>query len=127
MTLSLVGSAPPVSTAPLPQLTEPTLLDRQRRLAKSGPRPSQLSRGTGRSSQGVHLYAAFLGGPLAEGRMGEGHEVVLVVAADLAEAKAKAEAKWSGAGRGHVDALQRIDMVDGFEVSLAAGRHPAIG
>jgi hypothetical protein len=67
----------------------------------------------------VHLYAAFLGGPLAEGRMGEGHEVVLVVAADLPEAKARAEAKWSGAGRGHVDALQRIDMVDGFEVSLA--------
>jgi hypothetical protein len=67
----------------------------------------------------VHLYAAFLGGPLAEGRMGEGHEVVLVVAADLPEAKAKARTKWSGAGRGHVDALQRIDMVDGFEVSLA--------
>ena len=26
------------------------------------------------------LYVAFLGGPLAEGRMGEGHEVVMVVA-----------------------------------------------
>jgi hypothetical protein len=51
--------------------------------------------------------------------MGEGHEVVLVVAADLTEAKARAKAKWSGTGRGHVDALQRIDMVDGFEVSLA--------
>jgi hypothetical protein len=67
----------------------------------------------------VHLYAAFLGGPLAEGRMGEGHEVVLVVAPDLADAKARAKAKWSGAGVGHVDAVQRIDMVDGFEVSLA--------
>jgi hypothetical protein len=67
----------------------------------------------------VHLYAAFLGGPLAEGRMGEGHEVVFVVAPDLAEAKARAKAKWSGGGRGHVDALQRIEMVDGFEVSLA--------
>jgi hypothetical protein len=66
----------------------------------------------------VHLFAAFRGGPLPHGRMGEGHEVVLVVAADLQEAKTKAKAKWGGGGRGHVDALQRIDMVDGFEVLL---------
>jgi hypothetical protein len=65
----------------------------------------------------MHLYAAFLGGPLAGDRMGEGHEVVLVVAEGLSDAKAKA--KWSGIGHGHVDALQRIDMVDGFEVALA--------
>jgi hypothetical protein len=67
----------------------------------------------------MHLYAAFLGGPMAEGRMGEGHEVVLVVAEDLRDAKSKAKAKWSGLGRGHVDALQQIDMVDGFEVNLS--------
>jgi len=67
----------------------------------------------------MHLYAAFLGAPLAGDRMGEGHEVVLVVAEGLSDAKAKAKAKWSGSGRGHVDALQRIDMVDGFEVALA--------
>jgi len=30
----------------------------------------------------VHLYAAFLGGELADGRMGEDHEVVFVVAGD---------------------------------------------
>jgi hypothetical protein len=71
----------------------------------------------------MHLYAAFLGGPMAEGRMGEGHEVVMVVATDLKEAKVKAKAKWSGKGRGHVDALQRIDMVDGFEVNLAQVGH----
>ena len=54
----------------------------------------------------MHLYAAFLGGPLAGDRMGgEGHEVVLVVAEGLSDAKAKA--KWSGIGHGHVDALQR--------------------
>ncbi len=69
----------------------------------------------------MHLYAAFLGGPLADGRMGEGHEVVFVVAPDLAQAKIRADAKWSGTGRGHVDALQRIEMVDGYEVSLVAG------
>jgi Domain of Unknown Function (DUF1543) len=67
------------------------------------------------------LFAAFLGGPMAEGRMGESHEVVFVVAEDLKDAKAKAKAKWHGTGRGHVDALQQIDMVDGFEISLVAG------
>jgi hypothetical protein len=67
----------------------------------------------------MHLYAAFLGGPLADGRMGEGHEVVMVVAEDLKDAKARATSKWSGVGLGHVDALQRIEMVDGFEISLA--------
>ena len=67
----------------------------------------------------MHLFAAYLGGPLDGDRMGEGHEVVLVVAEDLADAKARAKAKWSGLGRGHVDALQRIEMVDGFEIALA--------
>jgi hypothetical protein len=67
----------------------------------------------------MFLYVAFLGGPLADGRMGEGHEVVMVVADDLKEAKTRAKAKWSGVGRGHVDALQRIEMVDGFEIALA--------
>jgi Domain of Unknown Function (DUF1543) len=67
----------------------------------------------------MHLYAAFLGGPLDGERMGKGHEVVMVVADSAKEAKANAKAKWSGAGRGHVDAVQQIDMVDGFEVSLA--------
>ena len=67
----------------------------------------------------MDLYAAFLGGPLDGERMGEGHEVVMVVADNANVAKAQAKAKWSGAGHGHVDAVQQIDMVDGFEVSLA--------
>ena len=66
----------------------------------------------------MHLFAAYLGGPLDGDRMGEGHEVVLVVAEDLADAKARAKAKWHGVGRGHVDAVQQIEMVDGWEVSL---------
>lgn len=40
----------------------------------------------------MHLYAAFLGGDLAEGRMGEDHEVV--------------------------DAVTRLDRIDGFDISL---------
>jgi len=64
------------------------------------------------------LYAAFLGGPLEDHRMGEGHEVVLVVASDTTEARNRAKSKWTGPGRPHVDALQRIEMVDGFAVRL---------
>ena len=67
----------------------------------------------------MHLYVAYLGGPMEGERMGEGHEIVVVVAEDLDEAKAKAKAKWSGTGRGHLDAVRQIDRVDGFEVSLA--------
>jgi hypothetical protein len=66
----------------------------------------------------MHLYVAFLGGPLSNGRMGEGHEVVMVVAEDLQQAKSIAKAKWTGSGRGHVDAVRQIDMVDGFEITL---------
>ena len=46
----------------------------------------------------MHLYAAFLGGPMSDGRMGEGHEVVMVVASDLDDAKSRAKAKWNGEG-----------------------------
>jgi Domain of Unknown Function (DUF1543) len=66
----------------------------------------------------MHLFAAFLGGPIAEGRMGEDHEVVFVIAPDPAQAKSMARSKWSGAGRGHVDAVRRIDQVDGYVLSL---------
>jgi hypothetical protein len=86
----------------------------------------EASRATGRLPwanyrEGMFLFAAFLGGPMRDGRMGESHEVVFVVATDLKDAKAKAKAKWHGTGRGHIDALQQIEMVDGFEVSLVAG------
>jgi uncharacterized protein DUF1543 len=67
----------------------------------------------------VHLYAAYLGGPLVEGRMGEDHEVVLVVAADRDQAKKRAKAKWRGATPGHLDALVRVDQVDGHQFSLS--------
>ena len=66
----------------------------------------------------MHLYAAFLGGELAAGRMGEDHEVVFVAADDEVSARRAAKAKWGGDGRPHVDALTRIDKVDGFVVGL---------
>lgn len=67
----------------------------------------------------MHLYAAFLGGELSEGRMGEDHEVVFVVAEDNTAARKAAKDKWSGTGRSHVDAVTRLDMIDGYAVSLA--------
>ncbi|MFZ0249002.1 MAG: DUF1543 domain-containing protein [Acidimicrobiales bacterium] len=66
----------------------------------------------------MHLFAAFLGGELASGRMGEDHEVVFVVAEDMESARRAARAKWGGDGRAHVDALTRLDMIDGFAVGL---------
>ena len=68
----------------------------------------------------MHLYAAFLGGPAGDGRMGEDHEVVFVVAEDGQAAKQAARSKWGGTGRGHVDAVERLDVVDGYHVSLRA-------
>jgi hypothetical protein len=50
--------------------------------------------------------------------MGEDHEVVFVVAEDLVAAGRAARAKWGGGGRAHVDALTRLDMVDGFAIGL---------
>jgi hypothetical protein len=69
----------------------------------------------------VHLYAAFLGGELTDGRMGEDHEVVFVVADDVITARRAAKAKWGGDGRAHVDALTRLDMIDGFTITLEGG------
>ena len=66
----------------------------------------------------MHLFAAFLGGELSPGRMGEDHEVVFVVAEDMPSARQAAKAKWGGDGRPHVDALTRLDMVDGFAIGL---------
>jgi hypothetical protein len=66
----------------------------------------------------VHLFVAYLGGELGPGRMGEDHEVVLVVAEDVLAARRAAKAKWGGDGRAHVDALTRVDMIDGFAIGL---------
>ena len=66
----------------------------------------------------THLHAAFLGGAPGAGRMGEDHEVVFVVADDADEATRRATAKWRGAGRGHVDAVERLDVVDGHRIQM---------
>jgi hypothetical protein len=67
------------------------------------------------------LYVVYLGGDLVTGRMGEDHEVVVVAAADATAARAKAKARWRGTGRAHIDALQHIERVDGYDVMLQPG------
>ena len=64
------------------------------------------------------LYAVYLGGDPAPGRLSEDHEVVLVVAGDVAEARQRARAKWGGTTRPHVDGVRLVDVVDGFAVVL---------
>ena len=72
------------------------------------------------------LFVVYLGGDLAPGRLGEDHEVVIVVAGELGEARAAAKAKWGGTGRAHVDAVHRLDVVDGYAVKLDyTGETPA--
>jgi hypothetical protein len=66
----------------------------------------------------VHLYAAFLGGELKGSRMGEDHEVVFVVAEDTLAARKAAKAKWGGEGKPHVDALTRLERIDGHAIAV---------
>jgi Domain of Unknown Function (DUF1543) len=92
-----------------------------RAAALSPPRCRPMLRGTllvGPYDLAMDLYAVLLGGPVAEGRMGEDHEVVFVVADSPPEARTLAKAKWTGVGRGHVDAVQRIEAVDGCSVTV---------
>lgn len=68
----------------------------------------------------MNLYAVYLGGDLAPGRVGEDHEVVFVVGDDLKDVRRRARAKWRGAGTAHVDAVIRLEQVDGHAVELVA-------
>jgi len=75
-------------------------------------------------TDGPRLYAVYLGGDPAPGRLTEDHEVVLVVADDVPAARRRAREKWAGVSRPHVDAVRVVDVVDGFAVSLAATSEP---
>lgn len=64
------------------------------------------------------LFVVYLGGKLDESRMGEDHEVVVVVADDCAGARKAAKEKWQGLGSAHVDAVRELTVVDGYRVDL---------
>jgi hypothetical protein len=69
-------------------------------------------------AEGQQLYAVYLGGDPAPGRLSEDHETVIVVAPDVAQARQRARAKWGGTTRPHVDGLKLVDVVDGFAITL---------
>ncbi len=64
------------------------------------------------------LYVVFLGGKLGAGKLGEDHEVVLVVAPDVATARLQAKEKWNGVDKEsvHVDAIEEVSEVDGYAI-----------
>jgi hypothetical protein len=64
------------------------------------------------------LFVVYLGGDPTPGRLSEDHEVVVVVAWDLAGARRMARAKWGGSSRPHIDAVRTIGVVDGYRVRL---------
>ena len=68
----------------------------------------------------MDLYCVYLGGDPEPGRMSEDHEVVFVVGDDIKDVRQRARAKWGGSSRAHVDAIVRVDQVDGHPVRLDA-------
>ena len=68
----------------------------------------------------LSLYAVVLGGKMPGGRLGEDPETVFIAAENEEQARANARVKWSGANKKglHVDALVRVDSVDGYAVRL---------
>ncbi|MGA2519725.1 MAG: DUF1543 domain-containing protein [Acidimicrobiales bacterium] len=74
--------------------------------------------------EAVRLYAVYLGGDPAPGRLGEDHEVVMVVAPSVRLARQAARQKWGAATRPHVDAVQVVQVVDGYRITLVATGEP---
>lgn len=70
------------------------------------------------------LFVVYLGGSVAPGRMGEDHEVVVVVAPDAVTARRQAKAKWGGLGKPHVDSVQELIVIDGHDITLTLRSHP---
>lgn len=70
------------------------------------------------AAKDMQLYVVYLGGDPLPGRLSEDHEVVAVVASSVKEARRMARAKWKGSSSGHVDAVQILDVVDGFAIRL---------
>jgi hypothetical protein len=69
-------------------------------------------------AEGQQLYAVYLGGDPAPGRLSEDHETVIVVARDVKQARQRARAKWGGTTRPHVDGVKLVDVVDGYAITL---------
>ena len=78
----------------------------------------------GTMAEAVQLFVVYLGGDPPPGRLGEDHEVVVVVAPDLKSARAAGRAKWGGTGKAHVDAVRELGVIDGYAVRLERTDRP---
>lgn len=82
--------------------------------------------GQSETDKTAKLYVVYLGGDPQPGRLSEDHEVVTVVASNVKEARRAARAKWRGSSTGHVDAVQVLDVVDGFEIRLEPAQREGV-
>lgn len=70
------------------------------------------------------LFIVYLGGTLGKDRIGEDHEVVIVVAESQMGAMSKARSKWKGIGKAHVDRVVQVDQIDNYQIQLAPNLAP---
>ena len=63
------------------------------------------------------LYAVLLGGKIRKNHLMEDHHLVFVVAENETEARKLAKKKWD-ADTIHVDGIQKISKVDGYNIIL---------
>jgi hypothetical protein len=76
------------------------------------------------SVESKKLFAVYLGGQPREGRMGEDHEVVFVVAQNPSQAKKLSKSRWRGDGAAHIDSLCQLEVVDGWRIYLEKTDEP---
>jgi len=64
-----------------------------------------------------NLYAILLGGKADRKLLMEDHQIVFVVAKSEVDAAIAAKKKWN-VEKSHIDGIQKLDIIDGFEISL---------
>ena len=64
-----------------------------------------------------NLCAVLLGGKIRNNHLMEDHHLVFVVAENETEARTLAKEKWDAVDI-HVDGTQKINVVDGYKISL---------
>ncbi len=65
----------------------------------------------------ANLYAILLGGKADRKLLMEDHQLVFVVAENEVDAAIAAKKKWH-VEKSHIDGIQKLDSVDGFEIHL---------
>lgn len=64
-----------------------------------------------------YLFAILLGGKIKKDSLMEDHHLVFIVAKDEKEARELAKGRWQ-ANDLHIDGIQKIEIIDGYEINL---------